>query len=147
MEQIYEFTDEMLFDVCNEVNNFFVVDRDKHHGFFSIRHGDIVPNVYFAASNYLRIFGSSKNDGVHSVDDVLTDESTFRGTVWVMHVPQDFLRLVSNIEKWQTANAAVIDSPYTSESFGGYSYTKDAKSADWRTKFKPQLDAYRKIRI
>lgn len=147
METIYEFSKDKLFEVCASVRNFFAADHEKHEGFFSVRNGQIVPSLYVAGANYIRVFGSAKNDGIHSLDETLVDEDGFKGMIWVMRVPEDFLKLVGKIEKWESENAKILESPYTSESFGGYSYSKDtAGASSWQAKFKSRLDVYRKVR-
>ena len=57
-----------------------------------------------------------------------------------------------NVELWREKYGAVMDSPYTSESFGGYSYTKANGAGDstgsggWQAAFRARLNPYRKPR-
>ena len=58
--------------------------------------------------------------------------------------------LADEIQKWQEKNGEASVSPYQSESFGGYSYSKatDAETGGavtWQSAFKRQLSAWRKI--
>ena len=58
--------------------------------------------------------------------DELTPE-TFDGAVWLMKVPKNLLILAEEIMDWQDKYGGVDSkamSPFTSESFAGYSYSK-----------------------
>lgn len=157
----------MIEEICQELNNWF--DRksdgtdDRYFGTFTISDGaidlsetDIMPNQYF------RIVGSRFNDGVHKYEPevgapTLTDE-TFDGAVWAMAVPPSVIALATEIEAWQEKYGSVDSpamSPYTSESFGGYSYSKasrsssngaDSGSGTWQSVFANRLNKYRKLR-
>jgi len=149
----------VLNEVCAEIKNYFVDSRNYLHvGFFAITDGKIVPSVPMTSS-YYRIVGSVLNDGVHRVgDNDLIDEPTFDGAVWVMCPSHDFLRLVADIEAWQdkydNGTDSVVNSPYQSESFGGYSYTKatgsgsdGSSSITWQNQFAKRLKPYRRLRL
>ena len=98
------------------------------------------------------------NDGVHKKEDELADEGTFNGAVWKMRVPQAVIELSEEIEAWQKENGSLQSanmSPYVSESFGGYSYSKGSStyssgdnkgSVTWQSMFAKRLNPYRKIR-
>lgn len=146
----------MLTEVCAEIKNYFCKKEDRIIGDFSIVGGNIVPSVDLAENQYFRIVGSVFNDGVHKNGDQLTDETEFHGAVWKMRIPQDVIDLADEITEWQTKNADAIASPYASESFGGYSYTKasgygnsDKVGSDWRNQasFSARLNPYRRIRV
>jgi hypothetical protein len=50
--------------------------------------------------------------------------------------------------EWELANADSINSPYQSESFGGYSYSKESGGEggmNWKTHFANELWKWRKI--
>ena len=76
----------------------------------------------------------------------LTDE-TFTGAVWALAVPKSVVTLAEEIKAWAAKNQL---GAYTSESFGGYSYTRatNAKGAavGWQDAFAAQLAPYRKLR-
>ena len=166
----------MIEEICRELNNWFDTnpnDGSKNHyfGTFVIEDGtidlsetDIQPNQYF------RIIGSVFNDGVYKYEPeveptkehpethrpVLTDE-TFSGAVWAMNVPPSFIALTAEIEAWQAKYGGVDStamSPFNSESFGGYSYSKSgggsggagANSGTWQGAFASRLSKWRKIR-
>lgn len=147
----------MLTEICAELKNYFSSDRDIHVGDYEIIGGEITPSISMQDGQYYRIVGSVFNDGVHqfgNAEDVLKDEAEFHGGVWLMRVPQDVIDLAEEIEAWQTKNAETLSSPYTSESFGGYSYTKASGSNgnggttdySWKDAFASRLNRYRKIR-
>lgn len=141
----------MIDEVCRELNNFF--DYERVIGDIHISDGNLV-GISIAEGQYYRIVGSVFNDGIHIAGaDQLKDEF-FNGAVWKMAVPPTFLKLVDEIEAWSeknlTADSAAM-SPFTSESFGGYSYTKAAGSegssgVSWQDTFKTRLNVWRKPR-
>lgn len=148
--------DAMLTEICAEIKNYFCTIDDILIGDYSIENGAIVPSIDFSENQYFRIVGSIFNDGVHKNGDALIDEATFHGSVWKMRVPQDIITLADEIADWQVKNADVIASPYVSESFGGYTYTKasgygnqNSMGTDWRSQasFAARLKPYRRIRV
>lgn len=148
----------MLNEVCAEIKNYFTYRNDILIGDYKIEDGVITPLIDFKDCEYIRIIGSRKNNGVHKLsDNDLEDEGEFHGSIWRMSPPKDFLLLVEDIEKWMAKYGDVNSeamSPYNSESFGGYSYTKSAgsTSADgfdnsWKRPFASRLKQYRRIRV
>lgn len=145
----------MLTQVCQYLRNWF--ERTKYIGDFTIASGELTygdgSTLPLLSGQYYRIVGSVLNDGVHQVGEEgqpLKDES-FTGSVWSMAVPPDFLTLVGDIGEWVKANAAVINSPYQSESFAGYSYSKGYAGGSgtgaitWQSQFAARLAPWRKI--
>ena len=140
----------MLSEICAEVRNYFCSDADKYIGTFTISGGVIAPSDFLAEGQYFRVIGSTFNDGVYKYPaEGLTDE-VFSGAVWAMRVPPDFLALTEEIKAF-TAGDAGKPSVYTSESFGGYSYSKatnaDGSPLTWQGAFRARLNRYRKVRI
>ena len=140
----------MLEAVLTHLKNWFVVPRGVHEGIYKIESGSLkLP--YLQNGQYYRICGSVFNDGLHKYgEDKLIDE-TFSGSVWALAIPKAVIDLAVKIEEWQTKNGEAVASPYSSESFGGYSYTKATDSATgapatWETVFRSQLNPYRKLR-
>ena len=140
----------MLTEICKEIRNFFTDRNGKHFGTFEISGGVIKPLDFVKDGQYFRIVGSSFNDGVYknpSSASELTDE-TFIGAVWAMNVPPAFLKLCDQIEEYENSDAAK-PSPYNSESFGGYSYSKATESngatKSWKTEFASKLKKWRKL--
>ena len=134
-----------LTNLCAEIRNYF--ETEKRFGTFTISDGSLSPSNFLQDGQYYRIVGSAFNDGVHRhpAHD-LTDE-TFDGAVWAMAVPPAVIELLQKIQEFEAAEA---NSPtaYTSESFGGYSYTKatdeNGLPADWRSVFRSELKKWRK---
>ena len=135
-----------LTNLCAELRNYF--ETEKRFGTFTISGGSISPSDFLQDGQYFRIVGSVFNDGVHRhpAHD-LTDE-TFDGAVWAMAVPPAVIELLSKIDDFEKAEA---NSPtaYTSESFGGYTYTKatdeNGLPVGWRSVFKSELNRWRKL--
>ena len=151
----------MLQQVCDFVHNYFVLET--HVGEFTIADGTIsLPSIL--VGQRFRVIGSALNDGIYTystdgailnddgLEQVQLVDETFTGTVQLMGVPVAFNAIVSEISAWVASNQAVMNSPYQSESFGGYSYTKatGGKSGGsgtftWQDAFRSRLNAYRKI--
>ena len=137
----------MLEQVLRHLNNWFLVEI--HEGTFTVENGSITL-PFLLTNQYFRIVGSVFNDGLHQYPAVdLTDE-TFTGSVWALAVPKAVIELADEIGKWQEKNGEAASSPFSSESFGGYSYSKatDAETGGavtWQSAFKQQLSAWRKI--
>ena len=139
----------MLEQVLREVRNWFVADGGVHSGTYTIEDGGITL-PFLANGQYFRICGSVFNDGLHQYPVSDLKSETFEGTVWALAVPQAVIDLASEIEAWQKKNGDASVSPYQSESFGGYSYSKatDAETGGavtWQSAFKQQLSEWRKI--
>lgn len=152
-----------LTDLCETLRNWFDVAR--HFGDFEIRDRTIDLDT---KGQFLRIIGSFNNDGVVMADvdssgnktwyhvlgyngdelvlEPLPDE-TFKGAVWELAIPLNFLEMYQKICKWEEENKKVIDSPFTSESVSGfYSYTKDnSENLNWKTHFKSELARWQKL--
>lgn len=137
----------MITEICAELRNWFEVS--KHFGTFEISGGKIAPLDFVQKDQYFRIVGSVFNDGVYknTADLELTDE-VFSGAVWAMAVPLPVIALAAEIEEYIESDAGKA-SPYISESFGGYSYTKATDSngvpIDWKKAFASRLNKWRKL--
>lgn len=150
----------MLGEICADIKNFFTYKDDIHVGDFVIESGTISPALDIP-TDYIRIVGSRLNDGVHKRGESgfqLVDEA-FHGAIWIMSPPADFLALAAEIEAWQDKNGGIDSaamSPFNSESFGGYSYSKSGGSAaggsssagaSWQSAFATRLKIYRRIHL
>ena len=139
----------MLEQVLMNIRRWFPVEGGIYSGTFTIKDGGITL-PFLADGQYFRICGSVFNDGLHQYNVLdLTDE-TFTGTIWALAIPKAVIELADEIQKWQEKNGEASVSPYQSESFGGYSYSKatDAETGGavtWQSAFKQQLSAWRKI--
>lgn len=152
--------EKMLTEVCHEVNNYF--RRDSIRKTFSVVDGSLVgiPDGFLQEGQYFLIEGSIFNDGVHKFDSklVLTNEAEFSGNIWSLAIPPEFLDLVAEISAWEVkyggADSAAM-SPFSSESFGGYSYSKSSAGntsdgssdgSNWKTVFASRLSKWRRKR-
>ena len=148
----------MLTELCQELRNWFV--RAKYFGTFSVIDGelnvsDLVADGSLQDGQFFRIIGSAFNDGVHQYKiengEQLTDE-VFTGAIWSMAVPPAIIDLSERISDWETKYGESVSSPYASESFGGYSYTKalgqgntSSEGPTWQSTFASELNKWRKI--
>ena len=138
----------MLTEICAELRNWFVVPNGVHIQTYTISGGSIEPLDFLQEGQYFRIIGSVFNDGVHQYPAAdLTDE-VFHGAVWAMAVPPAVIDIATEIEEYNKSDAGK-PSPFTSESFGGYAYTKatDANGApiSWQKAFASRLNKWRRL--
>lgn len=144
----------MLTELCQELRNWFDRDQPKWYGEFTIENGALVLSggISLKTGQYFRIVGSALNDGVYQYgQDVLIDEA-FTGSIWAMAVPPSVVALSDEIDKWVAQYGDVVNSPYQSESFGGYTYSKasggssgGAGGVKWQDVFRNTLNRWRKI--
>ena len=147
----------MLTDICKELNNWF--DTNRLFGKFAVADGKITNPAFLSCiqpEQYFRIVGSVFNDGVYQFTDELSlHDEVFDGAVWLMAVPPSVIELAEDISGWVDKYGGVDSenmSPYNSESFGGYSYSKsgggssdDGNSGTWQSVFGNRLKKYRKV--
>lgn len=153
-------------EICMECRNFFAPASKKddksfiHAGTFTISGHSITPLDFIQTGQYFRIVGSAMNGGVYcntsSGLSTLTNE-TFTGAIWEMSVPRAFLNLCEDITAWRTQNEAVGSSnmsPFTSESFDGYSYQIGGgvshgagNAVTWQQQFFKRLNAWRRLNV
>lgn len=141
-----------LEEVLSHIHNWF--DRESEHidGSFAIEGGSLV-YVDIPEGAWYRVQGSYLNDGLHlhPAEDLVDEE--FVGTITVLRIPRPLLRIVEEIADWQEKYGDAASGPYSSESFGGYSYTMRGDSSQgnasglsgWRLAFRDRLNAWRKI--
>lgn len=150
----------MLDDVCAHLHNWFDRDMPKYYGSITISGGALIGfDDKLQNGQYFRIVGSVFNDGVYNYPATdLTDETFENGAVWAMAIPKGLLEIVGDIVAWQAKYGSVDSaamSPFNSESFGGYSYSKStggssdgsitSNSNAWQSVFAARLARYRKI--
>lgn len=155
----------MLTELCQYLRNWFDRKPDgsyhaKFFGDFEISGGALI-NVELTQGQYYRIMGSLFNDGVHKFgdeNDALTDEE-FNGAIWAMSIPPEVIQLAEDIASWQAKYGGVDSeamSPFQSESYGGYSYSKSRSSVAassnganssnaWQSAFASRLRRWMKI--
>lgn len=136
----------MLDEILAEIRNYFTVS--VHSGDFKVIGGRLSPLDFLQNGQYFRIVGSVMNDGVYRYPySGLTDE-TFSGEIWALAVPPTLIALAADIEEYEKKAKETV-SPYTSESFGGYSYAKATDSngspLSWEKVFARRLNKWRKI--
>lgn len=143
----------MLTELCAELQNYFIRGvQDIHRGTYTISGGQIQPLPFLQYGQCFRIVGSVFNDGVWQYGiDSLMDES-FVGAIWAMRMPPAVLALSQEIDAWIANNQSAIDSPYSSESFGNYSYSIGSSGSGngdsgltWQGHFASRLRKWRKL--
>lgn len=140
-----------LTELCAELRNWF--DKERRFGKYEISDGEIVL-PFLQEGQYFRIVDSVFNDGVYQYPTQGLNDEVFEGAIWAMAVPPAVIALLDEINEWENTYKNVILSPYTSESFGGYSYAKASGSGqgnntndmvDYRSVFANKLNKWRKI--
>ena len=131
----------MLEQVLRHLNNWFLVDI--HEGTFTVENGSITL-PFLLTSQYFRIVGSTFNDGVYQYPEANLTDETFTGEIWAMRVPPAFIELSERIDAWTAKHAETLKTPYTSESFAGYSYTI-AQNQSAMQIFSRELNKWRKL--
>jgi len=138
----------LIKQVLDYIHNYFV--KEVYAGTFKIENGAIGVDELLDGQ-YFMIKGSALNDGIYQYPVTGLLDETFKGSISALAIPRDVLELIAEIETWQTENKKTLESPFQSESFGGYSYSKassgksDGSQLTWRDVFGPRLNAYRKL--
>lgn len=132
--------------ICEYLRNWFSDPTERKSGVYYIENGTL--EIDLLDGEYFRIVGSRLNDGVYQYPAYGLADEVFVGGIWRMRIPQSVLDLVADIEAFE-ADEANKPSAYTSESFGGYSYSKgrggDGSSAyGWQDAFRSRLNRWRK---
>lgn len=149
----------MLDEICAEIKNYFCYYTDRYIDDWTISDGVITPSITIS-TDYIRIVGSRKNDGVHKVSEMQLQDEAFHGAIWIMSPPKDFLDLVVEIQTWQATNGtadSMAMSPFNSETLGAYSYSKSGiargnnqgttPNATWKDVYATRLNRFRRVRI
>lgn len=129
----------MLFETMQECNNYFVCD--VFYSDFEVSEGKL--SLPLLEGQYYIVHGSVLNDGLHQYGDVLKDE-TFTGCIHACNIPQAFIDLADEIDEWREK----YETPFTSESFEDYSYSKTSGKSGavtWQESFRSRLNAWRKV--
>lgn len=146
----------MLTELCQELRNWFDRDQPKWYGEFTIEDGALVlrDDMSLKLGQHFRIVGSALNDGVYQYgQDELADEA-FTGSIWAMAVPPSVIALSAEIGEWVVKYESLSNenmSPFQSESFGGYTYSKAGAGSSgggivsWQDAFRNKLNRWRKI--
>lgn len=140
----------MLEEVLRYVNNRF--ERDARGGRFAVSGGEL-EMAGLMDGQYYWVEGSVMNDGLHRHPDRGMVDEEFDGRVVLLAIPPAVVAIASEIEEWNEANADVVDGPFQSESFGGYSYSRESGGTEgnqvgpaaWQAHFGARLRPYRKL--
>ena len=151
----------MLQAVCEHIHNDFGLKWI--HGTINIKDGTLeIPGII--NNQRFKLAGSALNDGIYTwYDGVIYDDDgikavqlfpeEFEGTITLMGVPRAVIDLCTDISNWCAKYEEAANSPYQSESFGGYSYSKGGTGAStgskspltWEKVFASKLNPWRKL--
>jgi hypothetical protein len=141
----------MLEELMRECRNWFVAPNGVHLGTFTVKEGSIAL-TFLVYGQYFRIVGSVFNDGVYEYGNVYLQDETFDGSIWALSVPPAFIKLSEEIKSWRDQYENAANSPFQSESFAGYSYTKSSANGNsggsvtgWQGVFASRLNKWRKL--
>ena len=138
----------MLEELMRECKNWFVMPGGVHLGRFAVEKGRIsLP--FLKSGQYFWIAGSVFNDGLYQYGSCVLQDEEFTGAVWALAVPAEFVKLAEDVQAWRDTSEKAAQSPFQSESFGGYSYTKSAAQGEsalsWQSVFAARLKKWRKL--
>lgn len=140
----------MLEKVLTYIHNWFEVAVVRSE--WSIEDGALELS-HVQEGQYYRIVGSVFNDGLHKHPAEDLQDESFTGAVWALAIPKALLELTEEIEGWVEQYGAAAESPFNSESFENYSYSKGAAASanngspanGWQEHFEARLIPYRKL--
>lgn len=140
----------MIEQVLDFIHNYF--EKEVKRGAFKIQSGSLDVD-FLIEGQYFRIVGSLLNDGVYQYPVTSLNDEVFSGEIWALAIPRGVLDLVAEIDDWVDTYGNQANSPFQSESFGGYSYSKasgtgnngNSARVSWQDIFGTRLNAYRKI--
>lgn len=150
----------MLESILRHLKNWFLVPDGIHTGTFVVEGGRITL-PFLSEGQYYRIVGSVFNDGLHKYGEESFENSrfrgsplkneTFNGSVWALAVPKSVEDIAVEVSAWNDKHGKQALSPFQSESFENYSYSKasDVKNGGavtWESAFRSRLNPYRKVR-
>lgn len=152
---------DTLTELCQYLRNWFNDGCAVYCGKITVAEGTVTcsrdlfdsETVPLEVGQCFLVTGSAFDDGVHTYPDMEMRDGTFEGSIQPMNVPPAIMHLVGEIGAWR-AKYEDIDgtamSPYTSESFAGYSYSKNGTGSTegaggWQSAFKNRLSMWRKI--
>lgn len=144
---------DMVGEICAHVKNYFLggnPHRNIHPGEYVISSGTLAPLDFLKEGQYFRIVGSTLNDGVYRYPASGLVDERFAGSVWAMEVTPSFIALADEIKKFCESESGKVTA-LTSESFGGYSYTRATDDGGvpltWERVFAKRLNQYRRISV
>lgn len=131
----------MLNEVLRYLRNYFPDAANAQKGNFTIADKSI--SLPFLSGQYFLIEGSVLNDGVHKYPSTDLNDEAFNGIITPLIIPGEVIDLSNEIEAYCAKYGK--QTPYQSESFGGYSYTLASGGSSWTEVFKSRLNVWRKI--
>lgn len=146
--------EKMLTDICEYLNNYFI--RERYDVTLTIEDGTFTSDV-LQTGQYFRIVGSVFNDGIHQYPATDLEDERFTGSIWALAIPKNLIELADEIAAWQAKYGSIDSasmSPFNSESFGNYSYSKDSSANGssgigantWQAVYGSRLNKWRRLR-
>lgn len=137
----------MISEVMRHIRNYFQTG-EYIDGTYTIQDGTIdLP--FLLDGQYFLIEGSVLNDGVYQYPPFELDDETFTGTIVPLKPPKAFLNLCEDIAQYVEKYGGSNVGPYSSESFGGYTYTRatnqNGSPQTWKDVFASRLNEWRKV--
>ena len=108
----------MIEQICDFIHNYFIVGTID--GTFSVVDG-VLQTGALQPRQFFMLDGSTFCGGIHQYGGApiqyggLNVTETFRGTLALLAIPNDLLKLEAEIEAWTEKNGAIMSSPYQSE--------------------------------
>ena len=141
----------MLEQILDHIHNYFI--KDVYKGEYEIA-ANTINLPFLVDGQYFKIVGSIFNDGLHEYPTFNLHDETFEGEIWALAIPNAVINLSREVDDWIEKYGEQAASPYQSESFGGYSYSKKSSgnqssnhsdAFNWQDVFKSRLNHWRKI--
>ena len=141
----------MLEQILDHIHNYFI--KDVYRGEYEIA-ANTINLPFLVDGQYFKIVGSIFNDGLHEYPAFNLHDETFEGEIWALAIPNAVINLSREVDDWIEKYGEQAASPYQSESFGGYSYSKKSlgnqssnrgDAFNWQDVFKSRLNHWRKI--
>lgn len=142
--------------ILDSINNYFY--KFYESGNYSINTNTIKVKGKYIIGQYVRIEGSTLNDGVYKVifvdgqnitlESLTMRDEEFEGIISSLAIPSDLISLKAKIETYESENKP---SAIVSESFGNYSYSlatnANGQALTWQEVFSNELKPYRKPKL
>ena len=150
----------MLLEICGYLKNFFV--DTNYTGHITVVDGTVFcdgKEIAIAQDQYFTLVNEKAKSilGIYKYGKGELKDRDIAGAVWLMDVPDDLLALAGEITAWMEKYGGVESmalSPFNSESFAGYSYSKASGSSSdnsnngtpmWVSQFGGRLARWRRI--
>lgn len=126
-------------DVMRHVRNHFVIGYTD--GDWRLSSGHLQPGISLAPGAWIALTQADHLSGIYQLDEYGTlpglPNHTWRGRLWMLAPPPDFLRLCREISQWTERHP---DPTMLSERFGEYS--RSQSSGSWQKVFAAELAPY-----